>query len=414
MIAYLNTEYPSLSHTFIEREIRAVRACGVKVQPFSVRKPSKHGTLGGAHASAADETVYLLDSSATLMKSLLVACLTGLAGVIRALVASQHLAPPGLASRFRHLVYAVEGIRLAKEMQARNIQHVHVHMANNGAAVALLATKFDPQLEYSLTIHGSAEFFHVDTWTLGDKVDHARFVRCISNFCKAQVMTWSSPSSWPNMHVVHCGVDLAQFDSSTPPPTDQLRLVTIGRFHPIKGYPLLLEACAMLSQEGIPWSLTMIGDGQLRGIIEAEINKHNLHKDVTLTGAVSAEDLPQHITEANVLVISSFMEGVPVVLMEAMAMGRPVLSTQVGGIPELIEEGASGVLVPPGSVDALLDGLQRLHVERESYADMGQVGREKIHNEFNIEGTGREMTELFKQYVGDGAFHGASEGRDAL
>lgn len=399
-IAYLNSEYPSLSHTFIEREIRALRARGVDIRTFSVRPATKLGAAGAAHSAAAAETVVLQAGAATLFKDLVVGTLTRPLGVIRALVESQRLSPPGLSYRLRHGAYVVQGIRLARLVRPVKIRHIHVHMANNGAAVAMLACVYDPRLSYSLSIHGSAEFFHVDSWTLGPKVERAAFVRCISNFCRAQIMAWSSPSCWDRLHIVHCGVDP---DAYTPRPARKpgagpLRILTVGRLHSIKGYEVLLRACARLAQAGLNFHLDMVGDGPLMAQLRALAASLGIAEHVTFSGGVDQDKVGAHYDRADVMVVSSFMEGVPVVLMEAMAKRLAVISSRVGGVPELVRDGVDGTLVDPGSVESLAAALAPLARDPDSCARFGASARERILDDFSIDGLGDGMHALFSKH----------------
>jgi colanic acid/amylovoran biosynthesis glycosyltransferase len=398
-VAYLNTEYPSLSHTFIEREIRVVREQGVEVHPFSIRRAGKHARLSQAHLAAANETQPILGSPWALIRDAAAAIVLHPIGCLRAAAASQRLACPGLRTRVKHLAYTLEAMRLTRLLERRGLKHIHVHMANNGAAVAQLATKVDPSLSYSLSIHGSAEFFHVDSWALKAKAQGAVFVRCISDFCRAQVMAWTDPSAWQRMHVVRCGVDPARYRRTGGEPAPGLRLLTVGRLHPIKGYPLLLEACAELSARGVDWSLDMVGDGPMRAELEALARRLGISSRITFSGAVGQDKIREHYERATVMVVSSFMEGVPVVLMEAMAMEMPVLATAVGGIPELIAPGKNGELVTPGSVPALVDGLLRLASRNGELKAMGAAARRTVLDDYNIRTGGREMGGLFRRYL---------------
>lgn len=398
-IAYLNTEYPSLSHTFIEREIRALRERGVRITTFSVRPPGKHATIGAAHSAAAAETTSLIDRAPRLARRVLAACLRSPLGAARAVLRSQRLAPPGLSSRLRHIAYAIEGIRLAEEMRRAGLFHVHVHMANNGAAVALLACAYDTKLTYSLSIHGSAEFFHIDSWTLRDKVENAVFVRCISNFCRAQIMAWCDPSYWPRLAVVRCGIDTDHFTAAPRPRGAPLKLLTVGRLHPIKAYSLLLESCAQLASHDIDWTLTVVGDGPMRAELKASASRLRIGDRVKFTGAVSQDDLLPYLRAADAMVVSSCMEGVPVVLMEAMATGLVVVSTNVGGIPELVPPGA-GVLTPPGSAAELTRAIIELAAKRPEWDSMAAAARARVVEAYDIRHTARGMHELFEAYLG--------------
>jgi len=401
-VAYLNSEYPSLSHTFIEREVRSVRRHGVEVRTFSIRRPGRTGTLGAAHREAAAETEYIQDGAWRVAVSLIGSALRHPLAFARAVAAGQRMAPDGLSSRLLHVAYALEGVQLATMLAKRRLRHVHVHMANNAAAVAMLACRFDPRLRYSLSIHGSAEFFDVYRLRLGAKAEGAVFVRCISAFCKSQVMAWSDPSAWSRFHVVHTGVDETRVK---PPETrlqESLRILTIGRLVPIKGYDVLLDACRSMSDKGVAWSLCLVGDGPMRESLERRAADLRIADHVRFAGPVAQEEIGAHLDAANVMVVSSFMEGVPVVLMEAMAAGLAAIATRVGGVGELIDDGANGLLVSPGSVESLTAALLRLALDANLRAVLGRAARETIRAHWRVDDAGAQMARLFHKYRGPG------------
>ena len=298
----------------------------------------------------------------------------------------------------RHVAYAFEGIVLARHLARLGIRHVHVHMANNGASVALLACRYDPGLEYSLTIHGSAEFFNVPGVRLRDKAEGARFVRCVSSFCRAQVMAWVAPEVWPRLHIVRCGIDPARYRPARHEAGGPVRLVAIGRLEPIKGYPLLLEACARL---GVDWRLELVGDGPARGDLERRAKELGIEARVRIAGAVATDEIPSLLERSHLLVLSSFMEGLPVVLMEAMAAGLPVVATRVAGVTELVEEGVSGFLAQPGTVEELQGALERALASRPRFEELGRAGRARVERDYDVRGTARGMLDLFGRAAGE-------------
>ena len=398
-IAYLNSEYPSLSHTFIEREIRYLRQRGFSIQTITVRPSNEQGRLSDSHQKAADETLVLQSGIGAIAKDLILGSIQSPAGLIRALFASQRLSPTGIGFRCRHLAYVAQGIRLARQMAAKGITHVHVHMANNGAAIAMMACEYDRRLSYSLSIHGSAEFFQVKTWTLQDKAEKAVFVRCISNFCRAQVMAWTEPQAWENFHVVHCGIDPVAYHPRPPQRSGPLRMLTVGRLHSIKGYDVLLDACRLLRCEGVEFELEMIGDGPMKESLQTQVLELGLEGYVGLVGAVGQDGIGMYFDRADIMVISSFMEGVPVVLMESMAKELGVVSTRVGGVPELVEDGVSGYLVDPGSSASLLAAIKKYASDLSLCRTHGKQGRQMVCTEYSIEETAAKMAELFDRYV---------------
>jgi glycosyltransferase involved in cell wall biosynthesis len=270
-------------------------------------------------------------------------------------------------------------------------------MANNGAAVAQIACRYDPALSYSLSIHGSAEFFHVDSWRLAEKAEGAVFVRCISNFCRAQVMAWTRPEFWGGMRVVHCGLDLGDYPPRPPREGGPLRLVAVGRFHPIKGYPLLLDACGLAARSGVDLRLTLVGGGPM----DADLRKRaeGMGELVRFTGPLSPEGVAAELDRSDAMVVSSFMEGVPVVLMEAMAKELGVVATRVGGIPELVEDGVSGLIVDPGSPEALAAAIRRYAVDPGLCRRHGAEGRRRVAASFTAGGTAEGMLGLFREHA---------------
>jgi colanic acid/amylovoran biosynthesis glycosyltransferase len=395
MIAYLNSEYPSLSHTFIERGIRGLRVRGFQIQPFSARSSASPGDAGTVHHAAAAETIVLQTGPVKMAATAAASFVRSPLSCSRALIAAQRFAPPGLGSRARHVAYAIQAIILGHHSRRLGFSHVHVHMANNGAAIALLAAIARPGLTYSLSIHGSAEFFHVDTWTLAPKAEQALFVRCISNFCKAQVMAWTAPSAWKRFEIVRCGVDLGVFAPRRPRDSGPLRLLTVGRLHPIKGYDLLLQACRTLADEGLPFELTMVGDGPLMSSLRDAICRLDLSSRVQLVGPVQQEHIQSYYDRADAMVMSSFMEGVPVVLMEAMAKELGVVATRVGGIPELVEHQVSGLLVDAGSAAALAEGIRQYAADPGLCRKHGMNGRAAVLQSYSVDHTAEGMAELF-------------------
>jgi glycosyltransferase involved in cell wall biosynthesis len=409
-IGYLNTEYPSLSHTFIEREIRAVRSSGIEVIPFSIRRPADESVRGALAESARSETSYVLGGSWAIVGSFCRLLLRRSAGVLAGIVLSQRLSGGGLAARFRHLAYAIEGVRLADLAARAGVQHLHVHMANNGAAVAMLACEVDRRLSYSLTIHGSAEFFDVHRLRLAPKAEGAVFVRCISNFCKAQVMAWSKPEAWDRFVVIPTGIEAREFSFQSEGRNEDegpgpLRLIAIGRLHPIKGYHLLIEALDLVRRDGHDVTLAFVGDGPTRSSLERLVRERRLEAAVEFLGARPAEDVPAILAEADALVVSSFMEGVPTVLMEAMAAGRLVLSTRVGGVPEILGasgEACSGFVVDPGSSEALAAGvIDILKTSSTERAVIRRRARLVIEQKYNVGANAIALARVFSERLGD-------------
>lgn len=398
-IAYLNSKYPSMSHTFIEREIRALRARGLAIDTFSVRPAGRNDRLGAHQARAADETFVLMRSPGELVRRALLPVVRRIWRLPRALGVMWQSTVPGVVGRMKGVAYLLQGAVLARELARRGVRHVHVHMANNGANVAMIACALDPRLSYSLTVHGSAEFLDVSAHRLGVKVVGARFVRAISSFGRAQIMAWCPPGMWDRVHVVRCGIYPDEFAPPARAGAPELRLLSVGRMVPVKAQPLLLRACAGLQRHGVDWRLEFVGSGPMERDLRVLARELGIADRVQFCGPVSQEQLHAVYQRSDILVISSFMEGLPVVAMEAMASGTIVLATAVAGVPELVVHGKTGFACPAGSSEALRDAMVDIWAQRGSLGDIRAAAREKVCREYTAEHTAEGMAALFATYL---------------
>lgn len=392
-IAYLNSDYWGLSHTFIHREVEELIKLGLEIDLFSVRKSQPPNLRN----SKEDCTFYILSSFREVLLDTLFHTLFNPVSVARALIFSQRISPPGIKQRILHSVYVMEAVRLVKELRKRNLRHVHVHMANNAASISLIATQLFPSLTYSLSIHGPAEFLNVETTKLKEKVENALFVRCISEFCRSQIMSVIKMEYWNKLYVIHCGVT-----KSTVFPASQSQIrnkfIFVGRLVPEKGPVLLIKALEIVNEIYQDWKLVIIGTGPLENDLKELVNKKNLSEMVRFSGALSPLEVQQEINKNDVLILPSFMEGIPVVLMEAMSQGKLVITTKIAGIPELIEDKKSGLLLPPGNVGALAQAIKNILAGNESYEKILLCGKYKVETEFNSKLEAEKMFLLFNSY----------------
>jgi glycosyltransferase involved in cell wall biosynthesis len=302
----------------------------------------------------------------------------------------------------RHLIYVAEACVLVRWFSREKIEHVHAHFGTNSTTVAMLTRQLGGPT-YSFTAHGPEEFDKAVLLGLRDKIARASFVAAISSFGRSQLYRRSDLREWPKIKVVRCGVDDAFFGAAPVPVPSGHRLVSIGRLCEQKGQLLLVEALARLQREGRETELVLIGDGPLRGPIEAAIAKTNLGKSVRILGWADSATIRNTLDESCAFVLPSFAEGLPVVIMEAMARARPVLSTFVAGIPELVVPGRNGWLVPAGSVEALVDSLRKiLDTPIEQLTEMGLRGREDVRRQHAIVPIAQEMASHFRWAI-DGA-----------
>lgn len=356
-IAYFVNQYPKVSHSFIRREIHALERRGFDILRVALR--GWDGEL--ADAEDIDErklTRYVLkDGVPALGMAALRAFVTAPRKFLAALVLAWRMGRRGVRPLPYHLAYFAEACRLLPWCKSFGATHLHAHFGTNSAEVAMLARALGGP-PYSFTVHGPEEFDKPEFLGIAEKIRRSAFVVAISSYGRSQLFRWIEQSHWSKVKVVHCGLE-NEFHAVAPVAApENARFVCVGRLCEQKGQLLLVEAVAKLAARGVRIEVVLAGDGEMRGELEALIAAHGLARQVTITGWISARDVREQILAARALVLPSFAEGLPVVIMEAMALRRPVLSTYVAGIPELVVPGSTGWLIPPGDVDALADALE--------------------------------------------------------
>jgi glycosyltransferase involved in cell wall biosynthesis len=399
-LAYFVNQYPKVSHTFIRREIRALEALGFEIQRYALRESAGETLVEGADVEERARTRYIVRQGVLhLVWSVLVLALQRPAGLWRALRMMLHIDRHSHRLFVMHLASLAEAAVLARWSAEQGVQHIHTHFGTNSAEVALLARLWG-SAPYSLTIHGSDEWDRPQQWMLREKVQHAAFVVAISSFTRAQLMRWIRLEDHPKLHVVHCGVDESFLQAPATPVPDVQRFVCVGRLCNEKAQPLLIEALALLRARGLRPHLVLAGDGELRQRVHKLIDQHGLAEQVTLTGWVDGERVRREIVAARALVMPSSMEGLPVALIEAMTLQRPVISTYVGGIPELVRPGREGWLMQAGCAQAVADAMQDcLRTPVDVLVRMGAAGRARVIERHRISDSAEQLGRLFEASV---------------
>lgn len=403
-VAYLVGRYPAVSHTFILREVRALREQGVQVETFSIWRSAPDQVLSEADREEAARTFSVLPLSRTrLLRSQLAALAASPGAYGRLVVRAFRLARPGAYGRFLAASWVAESLIVWDELRRRGIRHVHVHMPGTAPAVAMLATEFANRVDggghtWSLTVHGPAEFYEVRVDGLPEKVRSADFAVAISDFGRSQLMAFVGEDHWSKLHVVHCGVEPDRY----PPRARDgrgsgLRVLSVGRLAQVKGHGVLLQALAEMRARDVDATATIVGDGPKRAELEKLARSLGLADAVSFTGAVGQDEIDRHYEDADVLVVASFAEGIPVVLMEAMAHHLPVVATRVMGVAELVRDGENGLLARPGRPDELAAALERLAADPELRARLGEEGRRTVESEFDVRASAAHMRELFEK-----------------
>lgn len=378
-VAYFTNQYPKVSHSFIRREILALERAGVEIRRFALRGWSDE-LVDPDDRAERERTHYLLRHGLRgLLPSVFLRFFRNPLGFLRALRMALKLSSMSERPWIFHMVYLAEACELTSQCERQQISHLHVHFGTNPTEVALLARLIGGP-SYSFTVHGPDEFDRPQGLHLREKIETSSHVVAISSYGRSQLYRWIDHHQWPKVRVVHCGLeasflDAMQVDTFPTAP----RLVCVGRLCEQKGQLLLLEAVRRLRDEGEILQLVLAGDGDMRGYLERYIKEHRLGSSVSITGWISSERVKQELLAARAMVLASFAEGLPVVIMEAMALERPVVSTSIAGIPELVRHGIDGWLVPAGDVDALVNALRELlQTPPDRLVQMGTKARDRV------------------------------------
>ena len=394
-IGYLTSQYPATSHTFISREVAALRKVGLELDTLSIRPPSPVELQDEGIAAEARNTFTVLSQPATtIIGAHLATLLSNPLGYFRTLGRALGHRPPGLRGFALSLAHFAEAVVVARELRRRGITRLHNHFANSAATVGFLATRI-LRVPWSFTMHGISETDYPAGLLLGRKIEAADFVACVSYFGRAQAMRLVTPDQWNKLHVIRCGLPLGDLPEHTP--RSAKRLIAVGRLSPEKGQAGLIEAFATVSRGHADLELVLVGDGPEAARLQALAGTLGISERVRFSGRLSEPDTLREIAAADILVLPSFMEGLPIVLMEAMAMGTAVIASRVAGIPELVEDGKSGLLFTPSNWDELAACLRRLADDDGLREQLVSRGRAAVSTEFDVGRSAVLLRDLFVQ-----------------
>jgi glycosyltransferase involved in cell wall biosynthesis len=394
-LAYLTSQYPATSHTFIRREIAALRDRGVELATYSIRAPAAAELTAEEDRREAASTYTVLrrglnefaaaHASALLRRPI---------RYLRTLRLALGHRPPGVRALLLALAHFGESILLARQLRRDDITHLHNHFANSAATVGMLASRHIG-IGWSFTMHGISETDYPAGLMLPDKIRAAWFVACVSWFGRAQAMRVVPPSHWPKLSVVRCGLELDRLPQRLRAEGGDLRIICVGRLSPEKGHAGLLKAFAELRRIHPHVRLILVGDGPDREELDGLADELGLRDSVSFLGRLAEQATLKEVAASDVLVLPSFMEGLPVVLMEAMAIGLPVIASRVAGIPELIVDEQNGLLFTPANWAELLRCLDRLTTSAHLREQLGQQGRQTVANEFDIRQSAAQLQDIF-------------------
>jgi colanic acid/amylovoran biosynthesis glycosyltransferase len=432
-VAYLISRYPAVSHAFVQREVLALRDAAVEVDTFSLRRADHADVLSPVDEAERDATYAIQPVRWGRLAATHLRALVSRPGAYVRTLAYAFGLGSGARGRLWQLFYFAEAVIVWAEMHKRGLRHVHVHFANAGADVAMLTAAFGGgDWRWSLTLHGPAEFFEVKGNRLAEKLESAAFVACASDWARSQAMSIAPADAWPRFAVVRGGVDAelwrrmdgggsgASSDAGGSGTTtvvggsgattvvggsgakrdpdgsgERVEILNVGRLAPVKGQGLLIDAIGRLRDEGIDVHCRIVGDGPEQAALERRIGELGLHDSVELTGAVGQDRIRERYEQADIFCLPSFREGLPFVLIEALSMELAVVATRIMGVPELVNEGESGVLVTPGRVDQLADALADLARAPERRRHLGAAGRAVVQRDYTLSRLATEMAALF-------------------
>ena len=401
-IAYFTNQYPATSHTFIRREIQALETLGVTVIRYALWSSSEIPV----HIEDREElkkTRYILKASVSeILRCLVMALARRPIATIKMVGLAIKIGLRSDRGLLRHFAYVVEATMLADWSTHDDVQHLHAHFGTNSAAIAMLASQISG-IPYSFTAHGSEEFEKAPLLSLDEKLSRAAFAVCVSSFGRSQLMRWSPADQWSKIVLVHCGVDGSFLDAPLQTPPSAPRFVCVGRLGEHKAQLILVGAVRRLRELGIHCEVVFAGDGPMRRQVEAAIRNASLEHQISITGWIPTERVKAEILASRALVLPSFSENMPVVIMEAMALGRPVISTYIAGIPELVLPEVNGWLVPAGDEVALAEALrQAIAAPDEQMAAMGAAGRARIIKYHDSLNEAKKLKSLFETIIHSG------------
>ena len=401
-VAYFINQYPKVSHSFIRREILALERLGITVQRIALRG-FNDVLVDQDDLSERKNTQYILDGG--LLKIALAVFKVLFSNPLKFFCAFKLALKMGWRAErplLYHLIYFAEACQSIIWMKAFGAKHVHAHFGSNSTEVVMLAHVLGGP-PYSFTVHGPEEFDKPQALKLSEKIKQASFVVAISSYGRSQLFRWLDHRFWQKVKVVHCGLEPSFYDTANAeihhgnsPHT--FRLICVGRLCEQKGQLLLLEACRCLKEKGLRFELLLAGDGEMRAEVERMVHAYDLGAEVKITGWISSNQVREAILASNAMVLPSFAEGLPVVLMEAMALKRPVISTYVAGIPELVIHGQNGWLVPAGSVTELSIAIEQLlSTPVQQLKDMGDAAYARVRQRHDIDNEAEKLALLFRE-----------------
>ena len=398
-ITYVVSQYPAISHTFILGEVNGIESVGIDVQVASINKPDRsYEKLTPIEKTAYNKTTFV---KSTLKRKLPIYLFKSLIfypkGFFRSLVCALQSGIRYPHTFMHHIAYWLEAMVVADIVKKNNSEQLHAHFSTQGCTVAMLTAEL-VGIPFSITVHGPDEFYQVNEQHLEKKFAAANFIICISDFAKSQVMKYTAFTDWDKLYVNNLGVDTDLFRPTKKNNSVPI-LLCVGRLCNAKAQGVLIQAAKVLNQRNIAFEVHFVGDGPDKASLENFAVKNQLNDKIKFLGKVNHDQVQLLQREADIFVIPSFAEGIPIVLMEAMASGTPCVTTHITGIPELFTHRQDGILVRPGNVEMLADVLDELIHDKELRDKLSKAALNTVQENWSIHKSNARLAELFKQLL---------------
>lgn len=399
-VLYFTNQYPKISHSFIRRELRAVEALGVKVHRAAFRGWEDQSLVDPLDLEEKGKTFYTLGAGKLgLLLAVLLTKLKSPRAFLRAFIEMLRFSRLSDRGVFYHFICLAHACRMVRHYQGEDIDHMHVHFATYPAEVACLM-KLLGGPKFSFTLHGPEEFDDIKRMNLQRKVSHAETVVAITSFCRSQMLKELPTDMWEKIQIVRCGITKDFLDTPITPMPERLTFINIGRFSSVKAQVLLVEAFAEFLKQTPTAKLVLAGDGDLRGLVENRIDALGVRENIEITGWISSARVRELISDSSFMVHPSFSEGLPIVFMESMALGRPVIATAIAGHPELIETGVNGWLVPAGDLAAIVEAMtSAAALDQNAWQDMGRSAKQTAQKHHSVDESAKQLLQLFFHHV---------------
>lgn len=389
-VGYVVTNHPRVALTFIAREIAELEARGWTVDPISINYPSPTDLDATGADREVARTFYIKRTPPLrVLAALWRAARRNPTGLMRLAWRAARTGGTDVKAVVWRLFYLVEGVVVWDHCRRGPVRHLHAHFGQTPASIAWYATEVGhlcgpDTWTWSFTIHGFQDFVNERDARLDLKAHSASFIVCVSDFTRSQLMRVTDPHLWHRFKVVRCGLDLDAFSRrDAHPRSARARIITVARISPEKGHVVLLEALRVLRDRGVIAELEFVGSGDFTDEVRRRAAELGVAEQVHFTGELEPPAVIERLRGADIFCLPSFAEGLPVSIMEAMAVGVPVVSTYISGIPELAIHRQTALTVPAGSVDALADALEELIADPHLAEQLADAAEKAVRADYS-------------------------------